>query len=101
MVKESYVTALSADDCHTVARVRNRLAADADDDTISDYAIQNDWVVFTADDDYLTEQIPHGLLMYEDEESPSPREVSVVIDRIARAYENHAAIVEWVPDGWI
>lgn len=42
MVKESYVRALSADDRHTVARVRDRIAPDATDDAIAAYAARND-----------------------------------------------------------
>ena len=101
MVKESYVRALSADDRHTVARVRDRIAPDATDDAIAAYAARNDWVVLTADDDYLAEDPPHGLLFYDDEHAPSPGAVRDAIRRIDRAYDDPTVIIEWVPGGWI
>ena len=42
MVRESFVSALEAEDRHTVACVRDLLAPDADDDTIAAYAVQHD-----------------------------------------------------------
>ena len=45
MVKESFVSALEAEDRHTVACVRDLLAPDADDGTIAAYAVQHDWII--------------------------------------------------------
>ena len=55
MIKESFVSTLEAEDRRTAARVRDLLAPDADDDTIAAYAIQHDWVILTADGDYLSD----------------------------------------------
>ena len=71
MVKESFVNALEAEDRHTVARVRNPLAPYDDDDTIAAYAVQHDWVILTADGDYLSDDVLHGLLFCEDGVIPS------------------------------
>jgi len=76
MVKESFVTTLEAEDRHTVARVRDFLTPDADD-------------------------IPHGLLFYEDDPAPTPGVVRDAVREIDRVYDDSAAIVEWVPDGWV
>ena len=42
MVKESFVNALEAEDRHTVARIRDLLSPDADDNTIAAYTVQHD-----------------------------------------------------------
>jgi hypothetical protein len=101
MVKESFVSALDSEDRHTVARVRTVLAPDAADDTIAVYAIDHDWVVLTADDDFVSDDIPHGLLFYEDDPVPTPGVVRDAIREIDRAYDDPTAIIEWVPDGWV
>jgi len=101
MVKESFVSALEAEDRHTVARVRDLLTSDADDDTIAAYAVQHDWIILTADDDYLSDDVPHGLLFYEDDPAPTPGVVRDAIREIDRVYDDPDATVEWVPDGWI
>jgi len=101
MVKESFVSALEAEDRHTVARVRDLLNPDADDNTIAAYAVQHDWVILTADDDYLSDDVPHGLLFYEDDPAPTPGVARDAIRKIDRVYDDPDAIVEWVPDGWI
>ena len=101
MVRESFVSALEAEDRHTVASVRDLLAPDADDDTIAAYAVQHDWIILTADDDYLSDDVPHGLLFYDDDPAPTPGVVRDAIREIDRVYDDPTAIVEWVPDGWI
>jgi len=100
MINESYVRALSVDDRHTVARVRDRLAPDATDDAITAHATRNDWVILTADDDYLAEDTPHGLLFYDDEHAPSPGAVRDAIQQINCAYDDHTAVIEWAPGEW-
>ena len=101
MVKESFVSALEAEDRHTVARVRALLDPDADDSTIAAHAVQHDWVILTADDDYLSDDIPHGLLFCEDDPAPTPGVVRDAIREIDRVYDDSTGIVEWVPDSWI
>ena len=101
MVKKSFVSALEAEDRHTVARVRNLLAPDADDDAIATYAVQHDWVILTTDDDYLSDDVSHGLLFCDDDPAPTPGAVRDAIREIDRVYGHPTAIVEWVPDGWI
>ena len=101
MVEESFVSALEAEDRHTIARVRDLLAPDADDDTIAAHAVQHDWIILTADDDYLSDDVPHGLLFYDDDPAPTPGVVRDAIREIDRVYDDPTAIVEWVPDGWI
>ena len=101
MVREGFVSALEAEDRHTVARVRDLLAPDAEDGTIAAYAVQHDWTILTADDDYLSDDVSHGLLFYDDDPAPTPGAVRDVIREIDRVYGHPTAIVEWVPDGWI
>ena len=101
MVRESFVSALEAEDRHTVARVRDLLVPDADDATIAVYAVQHDWTILTADDDYLSDNVPYGLLFYDDDSAPTPGVVRDAIREIDRVYDGSTAIVEWVPDGWI
>ena len=100
MVRESFVSALEAEDRHTVARVRDPLAPDADD-AIAAYAVQHDWTILTADDDYLSDDVSHGLLFYDDDPAPTPGAVRDAVREIDRVYGHPTAIVEWVPDGWI
>lgn len=100
MVKESYVETLDSDSEQTVARVRDTLQPAATDDKIATYATTNAWVVLTADDDYFGEILPHGLLYYQESDPPSPRVLRDAIRAIESVYDNHAAITEWVPDGW-
>ena len=101
MARESFVSALEAEDRHTVARVRDLLAPDADDDAIAAYAVQHDWVILTTDDDYLSDDVSHGLLFYDNDPAPTPGAVRDAIREIDRVYGHPTAIVEWVPDGWI
>jgi hypothetical protein len=101
MVKERFVSVLESEDHLTVARVRDRLVPDAADDTIAAYAAQYDWVILSADDDYVADAVPYGLLLYEDDPAPSAGEVRDAIREVDRAYDHSAAIREWVPDGWI
>ena len=101
MVEESFVSALEAEDRHTVARVRDLLTSDADDDTIAAHAVQHDWIILTADDDYLSDDVPHGLLFYDDDPAPTPGVVRDAIREIDRVYDDPTATIEWVPDGWV
>jgi predicted nuclease of predicted toxin-antitoxin system len=84
MVTKSFVSALEAEDRHTVARVRDLLAPDADDNTNAAYAVQHDWVILTADDDYLSDDVLHGLLFDEDDPAPTSGIVRDVIREIDR-----------------
>jgi len=101
MVKASYVAVLEADPDQTVARVRDVLEATATDDAVAAYAIANDWVVLTADDDFFDETVPHGLCYYNDSGPPAARTLREAIQAIDVAYDDPAAITEWVPDGWV
>ena len=76
MVKKSFVSALEAEDRHTVARVRNLLAPDADDDAIAAHAVQHDWVILITDDDHLSDDVSDGLLFYDDDPAPTPGAVA-------------------------
>lgn len=101
MVKERYVETLGSDPEHTVARVRDVLQPDTSDDAVASYATAEEWVVLTADDDFFDEEVPHGLLYYEDHDPPSARTLQEAIRAIDAAYETTAAVTEWLPDGWV
>ena len=101
LVNERFVSVLDSEDRHMVARFRDRLAPDAADDTIAAYAAQHDWVILTADDDNVADDAPYGLPLYEDDPAPTAGEVRDAILEIDRAYDDTAAIREWVPDGWV
>ncbi|MFC7042345.1 DUF5615 family PIN-like protein [Halonotius sp. GCM10025705] len=101
MVKASYVAVLETESTHTVDRVRDVLRPTATDDAIAAYATTNDWVVLTADDDFFDETVPHGLCYYTDSDPPPPRILVEAINAIDTAYDDPAAITEWVPDGWV
>ena len=101
MVKASYVAALESESTHTVARVRDVLEPTATDAAIAAYAAATDWVVLTADDDFFDETVPHGLCYYSDSDPPPPQILVEAIDAIDAAYDDPAAVTEWVPDGWV
>ena len=65
MVNEWFVSVPESEDRYTVARVKDRLAPDAADDMIAAYEVQRDWVTMTADDNYVGDDVPYGLMMYE------------------------------------
>jgi hypothetical protein len=77
------------------------LRPSASDEAIARYATANDCVVFTNDDDFYTEQLHHGLVLYSQIEDPPPGAVLEALVAIEAAYDSTADIVEFVPDGWI
>jgi len=68
---------------------------------VSEFAARDSWVVFTNDDDFFLTGGDHGLLLYDQLEDPSPGEVVIAVERIAAAYQSHAAVVETVPSEWV
>lgn len=100
-VAAKYVQAFEQENWITVTRVQDILSPDAPDSEIVAYAMNNDWVVFTNDDDFYGETIPHGLLVYSQIEDPCPGDVVDACSAINDAYTSHDEIDEVVPDGWI
>jgi hypothetical protein len=101
MVKERFVSVLDSEPPYGRQAPRPPRPPDAADDTIAAYAAQHDWVFLTADDDYVADEVPYGLLLYEDHPVPTAGEVRNAIREIERVYDDTAAIREWVPDGWV
>jgi hypothetical protein len=84
-----------------VARMQNVLSSSASDESISEHAAREGWVVFTADDDFFEFEHDRGLLLYVERYDPSP---GVVIDAarlIADAYADRREIEEYVPGEWV
>jgi predicted nuclease of predicted toxin-antitoxin system len=100
-VNEKYTATFRRTDWLTVATVRDDLSQDAADPDISEYAEREDWVVFTEDDDYLDIEHNRGLVLYIEQQNPSPGAVVDALATIADAYDDHRTIEEHVPDGWV
>lgn len=99
-VATKYTQVFQREDWITVATVENVLSRDAPDDEIAVYAATNDWVIFTNDDDFYADDVPHGLLVYSQIEDPRPGDVVDAISAIGAAYASDDEIDEVVPDGW-
>ena len=57
--------------------------------------------MFTNDDDFYTESVMHGLLLYDQLEDPTPGAVLEAIRTIENCYERPDEIAEYVPNGWV
>ncbi|WP_435076454.1 DUF5615 family PIN-like protein [Halococcus sp. AFM35] len=100
-VDEKYVTAFDRADWATVARIRDLLSPSTVDESISEYAARNGWVVFTADNDFFDFDHNRGLLLYVERRNPSPGAVVNAVRVIADAYDDHRHIEEYVPGEWV
>lgn len=100
-VDEKYVTAFDHADWATVARVRDLLSPSTMDESISEYAARDGWVIFTADNDFFEFDHDRGLLLYIERRDPSSGAVVNAVRLIADAYDDHRDIEEHVPDGWV
>lgn len=100
-VADKYPQTFDREEWLTVARVAQTLSPTASDPRNSRYATTNEWVLFTTDDDFYADDRSHGLIVYSQIEDPGPGEVVEAIAAIDAAYENHAEINEFVPDGWV
>ena len=100
-VPAKYVTVLRRTDGITTTTVDEILRHDATDVEIARFAEDNNWVVFTNDDDFFVAGGEHGLLLYDQVENPVPGDVVAAVKAISRAYESDSEIVESVPGAWI
>lgn len=85
----------------TATTVADELSPSASDGEIATLAEQNDWIVFTNDDDFFEQTASFGLLVYSQVEDPQPSDIVNAVIAIDRAYESNSEIIETVPDGWI
>lgn len=100
-VDERYIDTFRHTEWLTVATVRDELTQDADDVSISEYAEQHGWVVFTEDDDFHELAHDRGVIFYNHIENPPPSDVLTALRRIVEVYEDHRNIIEYVPGEWI
>jgi len=100
-VPNKYIEAFKTSNNITAATVANVLQHDATDTEIVAYAEQNNWVVFTNDDDFFVVGGDHGLLLYDQVEDPLPGDVVTAVQRISEAYRSQTEIIESVPGNWI
>jgi len=100
-VDEKYVTAFSNAGWIAVVRVRDVLSPRTEDESISEHAARNGWVVFTADNDFFEFDHDRGLLLYVERQNPSPGAIVDAIRFIADAYDDHRTIEEYVPGTWV
>ena len=84
-----------------VSTVAAELSPDATDEAIADFASRCGWVVFTTDDDFYAQNVPHGLVVYSQIEDPDPGDVLAAIEVITEVYDSHDEIEEFVPNGWL
>jgi len=100
-VNEMYTESFRQTEWITVATVRNELSQDARDDEIGRYAEANDWIVFTEDDDHLEYDQNRGVILYHQNELPSPAKVVTALETIDTVYTDHREIREFVPGDWV
>ena len=100
-VDQRYVETFRKTDWITVTTVRDALAADASDESIGQFAEQQEWIVFTGDDDFLRFDPGCGVVFYQQVARPSPGAVVDALRGIDDAYADHGAVREFVPGGWI
>jgi hypothetical protein len=100
-VDEKYIDTFRDTEWITVTTVRDELTQEAKDPAISEYAAQNEWIVFTEDEDF--HELPHvrGVIYYNHIESPSPGDVVEAMQNITEGYDDYRYINEYVPNGWI
>lgn len=103
-VNQKYVDAFEHTDWIMLCQVEDVFPNDAentDDGEISEYAEQQEWVVFTEDDHFRTRHDhDRGVILYHHIEQPLPGDVVDAIYVIAEGYDDHREIEEYVPDGW-
>jgi hypothetical protein len=99
-VAAKYVQAFEQSDSITVTTVADELSSVATDEEIVGFAKQNDWVVFTTDDDFFEHADACGVLVYSQITDPSPGDVLDAVDAIDGAYESHREIIETIPGDW-
>lgn len=99
-VDERYVETFRETDWMTVSTVRAERSPAARDEEISRFAADNDWLVFTGDDDFLEYDHDCGVVLYLQTERPSPGAVVDALEAIDEAYAEHDDIHEFVPGGW-
>lgn len=100
-VAAKYRRAFEREDWITVSTVEDELSRSVPDEEIAAYADAHDWVVFTTDDDFYSEEIRHGPVVYSQVEDPRPGDVVRAMAAIDDAYAFDDEIVEVVPDGWV
>jgi len=100
-VPRKYFEGLERTDGITVTTVRDALEHDATDTEIAAYAEQNQWVVFTNDDDFFVAGGDHGLLLYDQIEDPRPGDIVQAVQQIDRVYTDPSNIVESIPGDWV
>jgi predicted RNA-binding Zn ribbon-like protein len=99
-VDQRYVETFQSTDWITVKTARDALTADASDETIGNFAEEREWIVFTADDDFLKFDPDCGVVLYQQTDRPSPGTVVDALRAIDDAYADHRTIREFVPGGW-
>jgi len=100
-VPAKYVDAFQSTDSLIVTTVKDALQHDATDTEIAAYAEQNQWVVFTNDDDFFIAGGDHGLLLYDQLEDPRPGDIVQAVQRIEQTYTDPNDIVESIPGKWV
>lgn len=99
-VPTKYVRALQDESWVTVSTVREELSADASDAEIAAFAEEDDWIVFTNDDDFYGLDVSHGLVVYSQLEDPRPGVVVDALEAIDEAFATTTDVRAVVPDGW-
>jgi hypothetical protein len=84
-----------------VSTVEDGLQHDATDAEIAAYAEENQWVVFTNDDDFFVAGGDHDLLLYDQLEDPRPGDIVQAVQQIEQVYSGSSSIVESVPGEWV
>jgi hypothetical protein len=100
-VPAKYVKVLEPIDGLTVSTVEDVLQHDATDTDIATFAEQNQWVVFTNDDDFFVAGGDHGLLLYDQLEDPRPGDIVQAAQRIDQVYSDPNDIIESIPGEWV
>lgn len=111
-VNEKYTETFRRADWITVTTERAVLDVDEGDSTIMGYAAANDWVVFTSDETFDIpdgaergevdlDAIDCGVVIYHQQENPSPGSVLEALRAIAAGYSDHSEVREYVPGDWV
>lgn len=100
-VNSKYLSALEGIDGVSVRTVKDALDPEASDGNIASRARDNEWVIFTNDDDFFVHASDIGLLYYSQVEDPSPGDVAAAVRQISTVYEDPVDIVETVPGDWV
>lgn len=100
-VDRRFIDTFRRTDWITMTTVAEELSPDADDEIISEYAAQHNWIVFTEDDDFTGHNHDRGLVRYIHRNRPSPSDVLNALEVVADAYSDQRNIDVIVPGGWI